>query len=101
MKTQVVTMTPPTSMQDYEARDYIAALLPSEVQLFLEQAQDAGDREFQLRVRDNSIEMTTIWMSDEALEQYKTLMADVSTTVKAQLVTDGWTFSFEPETADI
>jgi hypothetical protein len=44
--------------------------------------------------------VTTTW-TDESASQYVTLMADVSASAKASLISDGWTISFSPETADL
>lgn len=104
MITQVVTLTPSESsgISSYVgAFDYIRTLLPGSVIGFLEAVSLSGDREIEsVNVVDGAYVITTNW-EDSAAQEYKELMAGVSETIKAQLISEGWEITFSPETADL
>ena len=100
MPTQVVTFTPNTSLTQTEAMGYIASLLPMNVLTFLNDADVDGGRVTTVAESGGTFTVTNTWTA-EAANTYLHLMADVSPGVKTQLATDGWTISFNPETADL
>jgi len=100
MPTQVVTFTPNTSLSQTEAMGYIASLLPMNVLTFLNDSDVDGGRTTSVAQANGTFTVTNEW-TDAAANTYTHLMADVSAGVKTQLATDGWTISFNPETADL
>ena len=100
MPTQTVTFTPPASMTQQAAMSYIKNLLPENVQVFLSMSMENGNWSRTI-AEDNGTFTVTNTFTQDAADSYRTLMADVSPTVKSQLATDGWTISFSPETADL
>ena len=100
MPTQTVTFTPPTGITTDEALSHIASYLPSNVLSFLNEQTTNGGRTTTTSVDSGTHTIVTNW-TDEAASQYTTLMANVSASAKASLISDGWTISFTPETADL
>lgn len=97
--TQTVVMTPSTNITPEAALQEIAALLPVEVINHL--SATSGGWSTTLSSDGNTHTAVTVWSDDNAMQTYKTLMADVSASVKFQLVADGWDITFTPETADL
>lgn len=100
MPTQTVVFTPPIEISTEEALSHISTYLTSEVLTFLSESTDNGGRSSITSVDNNTHTVTTTW-TDESASQYVTLMTDVSASAKASLISDGWTISFTPETADL
>lgn len=99
--TQTVVMTPNVSMTTTEVLAHIANLMPSGVISHLTTASSDGHRTTSVSVDGNVHTITTTWSDDASMQTYKNLMSTVSDGVKTQLTTDGWTYSFTPETADL
>jgi hypothetical protein len=100
MKTQTVVFTPPTSMTANEALSNIGARLPSDVINHMNITSGFGQRATSITNDGNTYTVVTEW-DDEAAATYKDLMASVSSGVKADLISEGWTITFTPETADL
>jgi len=97
---QVVVITPDAAKTVTEVLGYIRSLLPYEVTEYLDICSDNGTRSTVVADENNTFTVTTEW-HDDAVAQYKTLMADVSP-IAAQTVTDaGWSMVFTPLTADL
>lgn len=100
MITQTTVFTPGSSMSITEALARIADLLPAEVINFLAQSAANGARNTSTTESNGTFTMVTEW-SEDAAQEYKTLMSTVSDGVTAQLQSEGWTITFTPETADL
>ena len=100
MPTQVVTFTPASTMTEADAVAHIRNLLPDSVTSFLSTQMGNGNWSRTISESNGTFTITNTFTDAAALE-YTTLMADVSAGVKSQLATDGWTISFNPETADL
>lgn len=100
MVQQTVVFTPPTDMTTDEALMHISGYLPDNILTFLSEQNSNGGRTTTSSVDSGTHTVVTQW-SEEAASQYTTLMADVSASAKASLISDGWTISFTPETADL
>ena len=97
---QVVVITPDTTQSTAEVLGFVRTTLPDAVLEYLDSCFSAGTRNTSVVVEDNVFTITTQW-HDDAVAQYKTLMADVSP-VAAQTVADaGWSMAFTPLTADL
>ena len=103
MPTQTVTVTPPALMPDAtraQVMGYVRELLPTAVTDFLATAEAEGTRTTEVSVADGVYTIQNTFSAAAAAE-YKTLMADVSQTVKDTMTSNGWTITFSPETADL
>lgn len=100
MKTQIVTFTPPSAMTEGAALEHIGSLLPSDVVVFLGLNQQHGNWSRTITESNGTFTITNTF-TDEVAAEYTSLMAGVSEGVKSQLTSDGWTISFNPETADL
>ena len=100
MPQQTVVFTPSTEISTDEALAHISTYLTSDVLTFLSESTSNGNRSSVASVDNNTHTVTTTW-TDESASQYVTLMADVSASAKESLISDGWTISFSPETADL
>ena len=100
MPTQVVTFTPSSTMTESEAIMHVRALLPESVTSFLATQMGSGGWTRTVAESNGTFTITNTFTDAAALE-YQTLMASVTPGVKSQLATDGWTISFNPETADL
>lgn len=97
---QVVVITPDTTQSAAEVLGFIRTTLPNDVIDYLDSCADASTRTTSVAAEDNVFTITTQW-HDDAVAQYKTLMADVSP-IAAQTVADaGWSMVFTPLTADL
>lgn len=97
---QVVVITPDTTQSAAEVLGFIRSTLSNDAIEYLDSCYDAGTRTTTVAAEDNVFTITTQW-HDDAVAQYKTLMADVSP-VAAQTVADaGWSMVFTPLTADL
>ena len=97
---QTVTITPPFPVTPSEAMGYVRNLLPANVLSFLNDAEIAGTRTTSVSINGNIITVTNEW-DEAAAQEYKTLMADVSDNVIAEMNTNGWTIEFTPLTKDL
>ena len=100
MPTQTVTFTPANTMTQEEAITHIRGLLPESVTSFLDIQMGMGGWSRTISESGGTYTITNTF-TQTAADEYRTLMADVSAGVKSQLATDGWTISFNPETADL
>lgn len=100
MKTQTVTFTPSSTMNQEEALGHIRALLPDDVNFFLRFSMINGDWSREISETNGTYTIVNTF-TDEAATEYRDLMAGVSEAVKSQLATDGWSITFTPETADL
>lgn len=98
MPTQTVTFTPPTTMTADDAMAYIASKLPSAVIEHLNQTELDGTRTTTISQDGNQVTVTTTY-TDSAASQYVNLMQN--STAKSDLLGEGWSMSFNPETADL
>lgn len=100
MKTQTVVFTPGTEMTSAGAVAHISTLLPYDVISHLTECTTDGTRITSVVSDGNTHTVTTQW-DDAQAEQYKTLMDGISAGVKSQLIADGWSITFTPETVDL
>lgn len=100
MPTQTVTFTPASVMTEQGAMSHIGDLLPMNVRTFLNASMTNGSWARTITENNGTFTVTNTFTQDAA-NQYRSLMADVSPSVKSQLAADGWTISFSPETADL
>lgn len=100
MPQQVVTLTPSSTITVEEAMAHVSALLPADVISHMNSTLADGTRTTTVDEVDGVITVTTNW-SDSSAATYVTLMDGVSATIKAALDSDGWTYNFAPETADL
>ena len=100
MVQQVVTITPNTPTSVEAVMTHVADLLPDSVIEHMNQSLTDGTRTTTVTTSGDSVIVTTDW-NDSAAATYVSLMASVSAGVKAALDSDGWTYNFSPETADL
>ena len=100
MPQQTVTLTPDAAMTESEVLNHIANQLDSDTLSFLLQAKSDGNLTTTVSETSGTFTVTHQW-DDSVVTEYKNLMSSQSGPVKASLTSSGWTYAFNPETANL
>ena len=100
MRIQTVKFKPEEKLSSKEAVARVRRFLYPEIQDFLDNSEIEGKRITSIEKTLDEFVLTTQW-DESIIDDYKALMNDVSEEVKEKLRSEGWTITFNPETADL